>query len=290
MNYYNTRMRKYKSSSIIPINKTCNQKCIFCSAEWENRDFSMKHLIKQATELDDYVQISWWEPILDKNIFKILATIRKLKPSIFIEFQSNWVHLFDNNNLKKLLKFWINLLNINYPCHVESINDIIVWCKWTLIPREKAIREIIKQWWNLRLTIIIIKDNYKYLEKIIQHISENFVWLERVQLSFVKILWSTNKNLGIIPKYEDVETNIISALMQWEKSNIIIDVDHIPMCYLWEFYECHVDYNKIKQWIPWPYQTEKWVYLTKCKECEFRTKCSWYRKDYLKVYPQKNEL
>jgi hypothetical protein len=63
-------------------------------------------------------------------------------------------------------------------------------------------------------------------------------------------------------------------------------VDHIPMCFLWKFFENHVDYHKMKSWEKWVFLEEK-HYVERCKWCDKKVLCTGYRKDYLKIYPEK---
>lgn len=280
-------MKKYVDY-LVPINNICNQKCIFCSSkyrmEW-NKPIPLKEIFKQILEKDNYIQISWWEPLLSPDLYKILYFIRKNKQNCFIELQTNWVLLLKNNNLDKLQKFNINLYNINYPCHIDEINDKIVWSKLTRIPRENAMKEIIRKWLKLRVNIIINSINYKYLPEMIDYINLNFKWLDRIQFSFTKGMWAAYKNDMVVPKYQDVQNYLIKSLEIAEKYNIRIDVDHIPICFLWKYIENHVDYNKIKLWEKWVFMIEK-NYIRKCYDCEKKKYCSWYRKDYLDIYPE----
>jgi len=279
-------MKKY-IDHLVPINNICNQKCVFCSAEYRmkwNKPIPLKDIFKQILEKDNYIQISWWEPLLNPDLFKILYFIRKNKKDCFIELQTNWVFLLENNNLDKLQKFNIWLYNINYPCHIEDINDKIVWIKWSLQKREQAMKEIIKMWLKLRINIIVNTINYKYLWKIVDYININFKWLERIQFSFTKAMWAADKNDEVVPRYKDTEKYFIEALSKCKKYNIKADVDHIPICFLGNYIENHVDYNKIKSREKWVYLEEK-NYVKRCLNCDKKDFCSWYRKDYLEIYP-----
>lgn len=282
-------MSKKYIDHLVPINNVCNQKCNFCSAEYRmiwNKPIPIKDIFKQILEKDNYIQISWWEPLLNPDLFKILYFTKKNKSRAFIEFQSNGVFLLKNNNLDKLQKFWINLYNINYPCHIEKINDDIVWIKWSLKSREEAMKEIISRWLNLRVNIIINTVNLSFIPDIVEHINNNFKWLERIQFSFTKAMWAADKNEEVVPRYEDTKIFLIQALLKCKKYNIKADVDHIPICFLWDFYENHVDYYKIKNWEKWVFLEEK-NYVEKCKSCDKKDYCSGYRKDYLEIYPEK---
>lgn len=281
-------MSKKYIDHLVPINNVCNQKCNFCSAEYRmiwNKPIPIKDIFKQILEKDNYIQISWWEPLLNPDLFKILYFIKKNKSRAFIEFQSNGVFLLKNNNLDKLQKFWINLYNINYPCHIEKINDDIVWIKWSLKSREEAMKEIISRWLNLRVNIIINTVNLSFIPDIVEHINKNFEWLERIQFSFTKAMWAADKNEEVVPRYEDTKIFLIQALLKCKNYNIKADVDHIPICFLWNFYESHVDYYKIKNWEKWVFLEEK-NYVEKCRSCDKKDYCSGYRKDYLEIYPE----
>ncbi len=272
---------------LVPINNVCNQKCVFCSAEYRmkwNKPIPLKDIFKQILEKGDYIQISWGEPLLSPDLYKILFFIKQQKPKAFIEFQTNWVFLLKKNNLDKLQKFNINLYNVNYPCHIEEINDKIAWMPWSLKPREEAMREIISRGLHLRINIIINTLNFQYLPDIIEYIHLHFVWLERIQFSFTKAMWAADKNDEVVPQYEEVEWFLIQALEKCVNYNLKVDVDHIPMCFLWPYYEKHVDSRKMKSWEKWVFLEEK-NYVSKCLNCDKKEFCSWYRKDYLEIYP-----
>ena len=273
---------------LVPINNVCNQKCNFCSAEYRmiwNKPIPLKSIFSQILEKENYIQISGWEPLLSPDLYKILYFIRKHKKNCFIEFQTNWVFLLRNDNLSKLQKFWINLYNINYPCHIEEVNDKVARTKWTLKPREDSMKEVINRGLALRINIIVNSVNYSFLPEIVDYIKYNFSWLERIQFSFTKAMGAADKNDEVVPKYEDAEPYFIKALEKCSYYSIKADVDHIPMCFLWKYFENHVDYHKMKNKEKGVFLEEK-NYVKRCKNCDKKSVCSWYRKDYLEIYPR----
>lgn len=271
---------------LVPINNVCNQKCNFCSAAdrmEEGTPIPLKQIFSQILEKWDYIQISWWEPLLHPKVFQIVYFVRTRKPKAFLEFQSNGTLLLKNDNLWKLIKLWVHLFNINYPCHIESVNDEIAWVKWTLSTREAAMHAIIGRWANLRINIIVNKLNYQLLPEMLDHIHKNFLWLERIQLSFTKAMWAADKNDDVVPRYEDASPFFIDILSRAKKLWIQVDVDHIPMCFLWDFYEAHVDFHKKISGEQGVFLKEK-HYIKKCNSCDKKNFCSGYRDDYLEVY------
>lgn len=271
---------------LVPINNVCNQKCNFCSAEYRmiwNKPIPLKTIFEDIMWKWNYIQISWWEPLLHPDLNTILYFIRKHKKNCFIEFQTNWVFLLKDNKLNTLEKFGINLYNVNYPCHIEKINDEIVGVKWSLKPREDAMKEIIKRWLQLRINIIVNKVNVWYLGEMVEYIYINFNWLDRIQFSFTKAMWAADKNDEVVPQYEASQEYFIQALNICKKYWIQADVDHIPMCFLWDHYKNHVDYHKMKSWEKWVFLEEK-NYVERCNGCDKKTMCTGYRKDYLEIY------
>lgn len=273
---------------LVPINNICQQKCNFCSAEYRmigNKPIPLKHVFNDILLKWNYIQVSGWEPLLHPKVFEILYFIRKYKPKCFIEFQSNGLLLLKNDNLTKLMKFQINLFNINYPSHLEEINDAVVRIPKTLKIREAGMHEIIKRWWKLRINIIVNKVNYPYIAQTVDYIYENFKGLERIQFSFTKAMGAANKNEEVVPRYEEAEPFYIAALDKCEQYGIKVDVDHIPMCFLGKHHLRHVDYHKKKSGERGVFEIEK-NYVERCTSCDKRDLCTGYRKDYLQIYPE----
>lgn len=275
-----------KLDHLVPINNICNQKCNFCSAEDRmglGEPIPLKQIFEDILAKWDYIQISWWEPLLHPKVFEILFFIRKHKNNCFIEFQSNGLLLLKKNNLDNLLKFNINLFNINYPSHLDSINDEIVRVRGTRKIREAWMHAIIAKWWKLRINIIVNSVNYPTLPETIEYIAATFSWLDRIQMSFTKAMWAADKNEEVVPQYEQASPYMIEALRLAKWYDIHVDVDHIPMCFLWDYFTNHVDYNKILRWEHGVFETEK-NYVEKCWTCDKQNICSGYRRDYLKIY------
>jgi len=276
-----------KRDHLVPITNICNQKCNFCSAadrmEW-GEPIPLKEIFSQILEKGDYIQISWWEPLLHPKVFEILYFIRTRKKNAFIEFQTNGVFLLTKNNLTNLFRLGVNLYNVNYPCHIESVNDAIAWTKHTLNKREAGMLEILARWWKLRINIIVNKLNFAYLPDMVLSLIEKFPGFEMIQMSFTKAMWAASNNQDIVPSYEEASPYIIRALEIANQKWVRVDIDHIPMCFLWDFYARHVDYNKILLWEDWVFLEEK-NYVEKCFQCDKKSVCSGYRDDYLRVYP-----
>ncbi len=251
--------------------------------EWGD-PIPLKQIFSQILEKWDYIQISGGEPLLHPKVFQIVYFTRTRKPDAFIEFQTNGVFLLKKNNLTNLLKLGVNLFNINYPCHIEAVNDAIAQTKNTLKPREEAMHAILAQGGKLRINIIVNMLNYEYLPEMVDYLSLTFPGFDRIQMSFTKAMWAAKENQSIVPEYEKASPFFIDALRKATEYGVKVDVDHIPMCFLGEYYQSHVDYHKLLSWEKWVFLEEK-HYVPKCTGCDKRSVCTGYRDDYLHVYP-----
>lgn len=251
--------------------------------EWWD-PIALKEIFTQILEKGDYIQISGGEPLLHPKVFEILYFIRTKKKWTYIEFQTNGVFLLQNNNLSNLFRFGVDLFNVNYPCHIQEVNDAIVGSKNTLLRREAWMRAILDKGWKLRINIIVNKLNYKYLGDMVEYLYKNFYGFEMIQMSFTKAMWAANKNAEIVPVYEEASPYFIEALERAYNLHIRVDIDHIPMCFLGKYFYQHVDYNKILSWEDGVFLEEK-HFVEKCFNCDKKSVCSGYRDDYLQIYP-----
>jgi len=60
-------------------------------------------------------------------------------------------------------------------------------------------------------------------------------------------------------------------------------VDHIPPCFLGEFYRLNVDIVKMKEGLPGPHLEEK-ARVPACRGCRFLRVCPGPRKDYIAAH------
>jgi len=120
---------------VINLTHNCNLNCIFCF--WPKKENyyksieAIEEIIKNNID-KEYIVLSWWEPLLHKDINEIIKLIYK-KYNKKIILHTNWI-LLDNNflNLNKNYIYRINL-------PLDSLNK-----KNTIKLRWKFFYEIIK--------------------------------------------------------------------------------------------------------------------------------------------------
>jgi hypothetical protein len=84
-----------------------------------------------------------------------------------------------------------------------------------------------------------------YLPDMVDYLQSSFAGFDMIQMSFTKAMGAAKSNQEVVPEYEKASPYFIEALARAHKYQVRVDVDHIPMCFLGEYFASHVDYNKI---------------------------------------------
>ncbi len=277
---------------IYPLTSKCNQRCIFCSAAGRDDSFDIEDFKRAVLKTEDkLIVFSGGEPfILPLKILLYLVEFC-VSSSKQVEIQTNALiikSIIEKN--EKEVKLLIHLLrktngyfNVNLPSHLENIDFKITHIKDGLKNRLEGIRMLKALGATIRITHVINKINYGYLEGFANFLIENSDIWNWVQFSFIKAIGRAKENRKIVPKYSDVKPYLITALEKVDKAGFEFWVDHIPLCFLGRFYKHHVDVEKIKKNIKADYLYEK-KKLPSCIGCKFYDICSGPRVDYIKIY------
>ncbi len=83
--------------------------------------------------------------------------------------------------------------------------------------------------------------------------------------------------------FRDAAPHLNKALSLCRELGIPFDVDHIPVCFVMEFKERHVDYRKMRERQPGVHIAEKQK-VEDCDGCNLRALCPGPRKDYIELY------
>ncbi len=277
---------------IYPLTSKCNQRCVFCSASGRNDIFDVEDFKNAVLKTQDrLIVFSGGEPFtLPLKILLYLVEFC-VSNSKQVEIQSNALlikSIIEKN--EKEVKLLIHLLkkangyfNINLPSHINSIDFKITRIKGGLKNRLEGIRMLKALGATVRITHVINRINYGYLEDFADFLIKNSDMWNWVQFSFIKAIGRAAKNKKIVPKYCDVKPHLITALEKVDKAGFEFWVDHIPLCFLGKFYKHHVDVEKMRKNIKGEYLYEK-KKLPSCMGCRFYNICSGPRIDYIEIY------
>lgn len=274
--------------AFLPVTYKCNQDCVFCSAERNAVAGGLKDWIKKADAMQEgLVQISGGEPLMLPEI-ELLALITHCgKKGRIIEFQTNATLINEKSgafgNLIQKIKFFSGYFNVNCPAHNASLDRKITKLTGAFDQRKSGIKRILDSGVAVRLTHVINALNYAGLPDFVNFVGAELPGVSWIQFSFVKAIGRAEADAALVPEYETVSPHLIRALEMASRIGIKCEVDHIPMCFLGEFAELHVDAAKTSQGKSGPQVFEK-KKTGACIQCRFSGVCPGPRTDYLRIY------
>ncbi|MBU2579516.1 radical SAM protein [Patescibacteria group bacterium] len=274
--------------SIISITNQCNQNCLFCSAKGR-KDQLEKEFFKQIINQEKSgLVISGGEPTLSKDLFWVIRKAKDKK--LFVELQTNGITCYYKKLAIDLINSGVDLFNINFPSHISSAHNQITQTKGLFNKKIIGIKNLQERRANFRLTCIVNSLNYKRLKNYVVFVNKNFPKVEYIQFSFIKIIGATGENPEILISYKKARPFLLEAFRKCQKFDIKFIIDHIPPCYLEEYKEHHIDYQKISRGEKPEYSLREKIKMIECERCSLSSYCCGVRKDYLKFFGQKTKV
>lgn len=132
LDLYNKNYISAPLNVTIQITDRCNLRCIHChkTTKWfvDLSYEGIKKLVDNLRELKVFnINISGWEPILNKDVFKICEYIKNK----WINFtMSSNLTLRNNEIAQKLSNLWLKNINISLDSDKSDNHDKIRWIKW----------------------------------------------------------------------------------------------------------------------------------------------------------------
>lgn len=277
---------KVESHKIIILNEQCNEDCVFCSGaeRREMTDFEIKNEILNASRA---VVFEGGEPTLSNGLLPWIkfAKNRGVKEIVLV---TNGIMLSQRNFAKKLLDGGVTLFNVSFHSHRASL--------YNALTRREVYSLAIKGIKNLvelgaaektRLTCVITKANYRFLPDYIKWVKNNFPDIFYVAVNYVKILGRVKSGPEkYVPRFNAVRPYLLRAFEIAKESDIKVLVDGFPLCLMEDYPEYNEDSQKFTVTRDFVFMGEK-TKTQKCKNCSLSSLCGGARRDYLKLYGDK---
>ncbi|HBT60305.1 MAG TPA: hypothetical protein DEB40_00990 [Elusimicrobia bacterium] len=231
------------------------------------------------------VQISGGEPLLagTDNLCLLLAAVKKLGRKA--ELQTNAIAAAalpaaELARLAKALNAAGGYFNVNFPSHCPAVDARITGSKDNFAKRERGVRRLLEAGAQVRITHVVNSLNYRFIPGFIVYVDRRLAGAAWVQFSFAKAAGRALLRPGIVPSYRQASGPLRKGLRKASSLGIKCEVDHIPVCFIRDYWTCHVDVRKLLGRKPGPHQFEKQK-TAKCAGCSFSRVCAGPRLDYL---------
>ena len=232
---------------LIPVTKTCNQRCLFCSAHGREDNVPLSRVLElidaAAAAGAGSVTLSGGETTFSPDLPGIIARARA--HGLAVELQTNALTSAYPENASRLASLGVSLFNVNFPSHEAAVNDRLTGTRGTLPLRIKGVKNLLLAGGRVRLTHLITSLNYKKLPAFARFALLAFSGLDYIQFSFIKILGLAAENTWLAPGYAEAAPWLIKAFGVCRRGRIKAVADHIPPCFLGPFADRSVDYIKL---------------------------------------------
>jgi MoaA/NifB/PqqE/SkfB family radical SAM enzyme len=276
--------------ALIHLFRRCNQRCVFCSwpagAGKEKMPSLADWLREIAAMPPGLVQISGGEPLLagTENLRLLLAAVKKLGRRA--ELQTNALAAADlpEEELKGLVRALGaagGCFNVNFPAASPAADYRVTRVRGAFKKRLAGVRRLAAAGAAVRLTHVVSAANYRALPAFAAFAAKELKGISWIQFSYVKGMGRADK--AQLPAYRAVSPFLVKALAACRAAGLRCEVDHIPPCFLGEFYRLSVDMVKMRKGAPGPHLLEK-RRVPACRGCRFLKLCPGPRKDYIAAH------
>ena len=254
-----------------------------------------------------HVWITWWEPLIKKNIVYYL--LDKLKEKWLTSSLNSNIMLLTKEIAENLNNLWLISILTSLTSFDEKTHDKITWKKWSYKKVIKWIQTALDNNIKIWVNMVVTKLNSEHVYKTWKFL--NWLWVK----SFYATKWSWPANIPNFEKYAADREDIIQSLndLVRVKKEFWMNVDILecyPLCLLWEntdfnifsshkctawitsstiwcnwdvrpcthanmsywniFNESMADiWKRMKEWRTWD------LLPIKCWECSYLSKCTW---------------
>lgn len=262
----------------------CNLGCEFCSFPMRDHPWDLKRSMREVEASGaDYVQVSGGEPLTAPPL-ELIALLRWMKQKgKTVELQSNGATIpgYDGELLKRIASL-TDLFNLNFSAHTPELDFEVTRTPGAFALREKAVDRLLELGAQVRLTYVVYARNLPFVDAFPEYASRRMPGISWIQFSFVKGMGRAKGSEKLVPLHADAAEPLRRAMRRCGELGIRCEVDHIPVGYLPEFVNQHVDTHKVFRDLDGYHLKDK-EQAECCRGCEFETSCPGVRKDYREV-------
>lgn len=274
--YIRVLYRDDSEDNAIVVTNQCNSNCIMCPAPDSIRNSNNNPNIKKLLDLvhcipndTKHLTITGGEPgMIKDNLFVLLNECKKyLKETYFLLLSNGRV--FSNKEFTRKFKQSIlpNNIRVAIPIYADNsdMHDSITRVKGSFMQSVQGIKNLLAENIAVEIRIVVLKNNYKYLNDIAEFIVTELPNVKLVNIMAQEVMGNAFKNKDIVWISFDKLTNYLyNACITLIKNGINTNLYNFPLC--------NIDkrlYSIAKKSI----SDYKVRYKNECNECIMKKEC-----------------
>lgn len=259
----------------------CNQRCVFCSAEGEDRKMSAREKITVLRVPFETVSLEGGEPLLERRLELLAATARRAGSKNVMLFTNGL--LLTQERLGSLLAAGVNGFNFNLPSHRAVTHDALTGVNGRFPGKLAIIKKTIELAppGSVVLTFVVTARNFREMPAYVRFVAKELRGVFYISFNFIKIKGRVKKNLGLVPGIAAAAASLRAALRAAQVEGLRVITDGFPLCLLKGFEFTSIDLQKALR-ASRLYSGEK-AKGKPCESCSLSSLCWGPREDYLRL-------
>jgi len=269
----------------------CNNNCIMCTNPigFQNSQDAKKYTYEKIIErvkgfkerlriTKENINLTGGEPTIHPHFLELLKWFRNNFPQNRIVIATNGRRFCYSSFAKEALKINNVIWEVSFHGWNKKSYETI-----TLAPN--GFNQVVKGIYNIlkyrndshevELRIVIIKQNYQSLDKILNFVYKHFLGVDRVVLMFEEIEGRCEKNFKFVGiTYSEVKNILEKNVKKWAGKFKELRLYHFPLCVL--------NYSLLK-YVWRTLSKDEVSFLPICQECLYKKYCLGIHKGYLKM-------
>ena len=260
----------------------CNGRCIYCSANGEDRHMSIDGVrFSVFNSGHNALVFEGGEPLLCLDLEYWVRMARKSGVEEAHILTNGY--LLNSERLESLFEAGATHFHFNFPSHISEIHETLTDLKGHFEKQVASISRVYdKNPESLVLVCVVNSLNYKYLADYVEFVAKKFPKLFYIAFNSIKVMGNVRRRRNLVPRLTEVSPYLISALKKAKELHIPCLCDGFPLCVLkgWEVYSRDIEH--LLRGNP-TYLKEKEA-VRQCRKCTLSDLCAGIRKDYVYVH------
>lgn len=271
---------------IVCITNKCNQDCIFCSSAGTDRNHPDSRIKATIDKFRDTISIEGGEPMLSPRLVNWVNYANRMGVRDII-ICTNGVRCSNSVFVTQLINAGVTMFNVNFPAHDPRLFDCITRTKRGFKRNVESIKNLIAVAGGsrVRITLVVHSMIGRFLPGYADFVIREFPGIFYIEFNLAKVLGRVARRKWLVPRLAETAPYLKKAMSMLKEANVKVISDGFPLCFSEGFESDAIDTYKMVHGIDM-FMGEK-TFTPACRNCILKKICGGVRKDYLKIYGDK---